>query len=123
EVKWHDDCVSVSLPGRTRGRVWIDTATDDVLRLDEHLTETFEFSVPGNKARLGQTRMVVERADSSIRERQVAFYDPDETVLLPASIDSLTVFRGSAVPTLHTSQRFANYKRFLADSHLVTEPR
>ena len=30
-----DDCFSIGLPGRTRGRVWIDEETADVLRLDE----------------------------------------------------------------------------------------
>ena len=30
-----DDCFSIELPGRTRGRVWIDEETADVLRLDD----------------------------------------------------------------------------------------
>ena len=123
EVKWKDDCVSVSLPGRTRGRVWIDSSTGDVLRLDEHLVGMFEFDVPRDKAAFGPRSMAVERADSSIRYKPIEFHDPDETVLLPVSIDSFTVFRGSAVPTLHTTQTLSEYKRFLADSHIVTDPR
>ena len=37
DVAWTKECVSVSLPGRSRGRIWVDAATHDVLRLDERL--------------------------------------------------------------------------------------
>ena len=34
-VPFKGECISVELPGRNRGRVWVDAATDDVLRLDD----------------------------------------------------------------------------------------
>ena len=57
--------MSVDLPGRTRGRVWLDQSTGDVLRLDEELTSQHEFPVPKTQARrpgLAST-FIVERAD------------------------------------------------------------
>jgi hypothetical protein len=45
KITWDDDCVSISLPDHTAGRVWADAETGDVLRLDEHLVGLFEFSV------------------------------------------------------------------------------
>ena len=84
-VKWKDPCVSVELPGWSRGRVWVDAQTNDVLRLDEQLVGMFEFPIP-RKLQLaggGPRSMAIERADSSTRYRRVAFHDPDETLLLP----------------------------------------
>jgi hypothetical protein len=122
EIVWHDNCVSVDLPGRTRGRVWIDAATSDVLRLDEHLTGMFGFEVPReHTVPGGPTWMEIEQADSSIRYRPVVFHDPDETIMLPASIESLTVIRNAGVPRLRTTQRFANYRRFVTDGRVVRE--
>ena len=42
EITYTRDCISISLPGRSRGRIWIDAATYDVLRLDERLTGIHE---------------------------------------------------------------------------------
>jgi hypothetical protein len=55
----------------------------------------------------------------SIRYKPVAFADPDETLLLPASIDSVTVIRNSGVPRLRTTQTFANYRRYVTGGRLV----
>ena len=120
EVVWRDECVSVDLPGMTRGRVWVDPATGDVLRLDERLTGMYELRVPREHTRHGDpTWMMIERADSSIRYRPVAFHDPEETVMLPASIESFTVIRNSGVPRLRTTQEFSNYRRFITGGRLV----
>ena len=103
EIVWRDECVTIELPGRTRGRVWVDAATDDVLRVEEHLTEMFEFTVPAEHRRPGDAyTWVVERADSTIQYRPVVFHDPDETMMLPASIQSLTIVRNAGVPRLRS---------------------
>ena len=120
EVVWRDECVSVDLPGMTRGRVWVDPASGDVLRLDERLTGMYELRVPREHTRHGDpTWMIIERADSSIRYRPVAFHDPEETLMLPASIESFTVIRNSGVPRLRTTQEFSNYRRFITGGRLV----
>ena len=87
-VVWTENCVSVDLPGRTRGRVWIDQATGDVLRLDEELTSQYQFPVPKSSrtpARPGQhvhrrARRFVDRLPSGLvsrsrRERDAARVD------------------------------------------------
>jgi hypothetical protein len=45
EGTWKGDCVSIYAPGRTKGRIWVDELTHDVLRLDEQLIQ-FEYRVP-----------------------------------------------------------------------------
>jgi len=122
EIIWRNDCVSIDLPGRTRGRIWVDAVTNDVLRLDERLSGMFEFSVPREHTHAGSPRsMIIERADSSIRYRPVAFHDPDETLMLPDSIQSFTVIRYAGVPRLRTTQVFSNCKRFLTEAR-IKEP-
>jgi hypothetical protein len=120
EIVWRDECVSVSLPGRTRGRLWVDAQTDDVLRLDEHLIGLFEFPVPHDRARTTGLRfMAIERADSSIRYRPVDFTDPDETLLLPSSIERLTVWRNAAVNRVRMTQVFSDYRRFVTEGRVL----
>lgn len=122
EIIWKGNCVSVSLPGRTRGRVWIDEQTDDVLRLDEHLIGLFEFPVPREQSRAGgPLSMVIERADSSIRYRAVTFEDPDETLMLPRSIETTTVWRNASVNRVRMTQEFSEYRRFVTDGRIVVD--
>jgi hypothetical protein len=122
EIVWRGTCVSVSLPGKTRGRLWIDEETDDVLRLDEHLIGLFEFPVPREQSRgTGVLSMVIERADSSIRYRAVKFDDPDETLMLPRSIETTTVWRNAGVNRVRTTQQFSDYRRFVTDGRIVVD--
>ena len=121
EVTWTDACVSVSLPGRSRGRIWVDAATYDVLRMDERLVGTFAFDVPRDLVRRGAAAsMVIERAESSIRYRRVEFQDPQETLMLPVEVDTLTVMRSRGVQRVRITQRFSDYRRFLTRGRMVT---
>jgi hypothetical protein len=123
KIRWTENCVSVDLPGRNRGRIWVDAATGDVLRLDEELIGMFEFRVP--KEHMipgGPTSMMIERADSSIRYHAVAFHDPEETVMVPKSIQTLTVIRNSGAPRMRMTQTFSDYKRFVTGGRLVKDP-
>ena len=118
EITWTDECVSVTLPGRSRGRIWVDAATYDVLRIDDRLVGTFAFDVPREHVRRGAApSMVIERAESSIRYRRVTFQDPEETLMLPASIDTLTVIRGGS------TQRVAHHAALLRLSPVLTDGR
>ena len=112
--------MSIALRGRSRGRVWVDAESYDVLRLDDRLTSRFEFDVPREHVRRWATRsMVIERAESSIRYKRVAFQDPEEALLLPASVDTLTVMRGASTQRVRITQRFADHRRFLTDGRIV----
>jgi len=120
EITWTDECVSLQLPGRSRGRIWVDAETFDVLRVDDRLVGTFSFDVPREQVRRGAARsMVIERADSSIRYRRVTFSDPEESLWLPASIESVTVIRGAGTQRTRITQRFSDYRRFLTAGRVV----
>lgn len=119
-ITWRDDCVTVDAPGHTRGRVWIDPDSAEVLRLDERVAGVIPIPVPPKLQRLGgRSTMTIERAESSIRYSPVKFTNPDETILLPTQIDSVTVIRDSGVPRLRTTQTFSKYRRFVTDSRIV----
>ena len=120
EIEWTDDCVSVELPGRSRGRIWIDVRTFEVLRVDDRLSGSFEFPVPPQYVRKSAaSSMTIERAESSIRYRKVAFDNPVETLLMPVSMDTLTVMRSGTMQRTRISQRFSNYRRFLTAARLI----
>ena len=120
EIRWTDECVSVDLPGRSRGRIWVDASTHEVLRMDDRLVGVFEFDVPREHVRRGAARsMVIERAESSIRYKRVVFQDPEEALMLPSAIDTFTVIRGGDTQRVRITQRFSDYRRFLTDGRLV----
>jgi len=58
------------------------------------------------------------REDTTIRYRTVVFSDPDETLLLPESIESLSVLSGGLQST-RRSQIYSDYRRFVADSRVL----
>ena len=119
-IEWREDCFSVELRGQSRGRVWIDAATDDVLRIDEYLVGRVDIPVPAAQVRRNApSSMTIERANSSIEYRAVTFSDPDETWLVPASIESVTIVRNAGVPRLRTRQAFSNYRRFTTAGRIV----
>jgi hypothetical protein len=126
EANWihgeQEECVSVSVPGRTRGRVWADLETGEVLRLDQSINGLFDIRVPSKEQQHWQTPyLTLERSDTSIKYRRVIFRDPDEAMMLPASIDTLTVWRGGNAQPMRKTQTFAGYRRFVAVGKLVVD--
>jgi hypothetical protein len=119
-VTWKKDCFSIEMPGRSRGRAWIDAESGQVLRLDEHLTGMVDVTLPKEHRLVGGASfVVVERLDSSIRYRPVTFDDPFEVLMLPKSITTVTVVRNAGVPRLRTEQVFSRYQRFLTGGRVV----
>jgi hypothetical protein len=120
KVEWREECVSIDLPGRARGRIWADPETAEILRVDEGIIGLVDIAVPVKQQRMGGSPyMTVERADSSIRYRRVPFTDPDEILVLPSSIDTTTIVRNSGSPRVRISQTFSNYRRFVTGSRIV----
>ena len=115
----HDDCFDWTGPVAVAGRLWVDAETHDVLRLDRHIIGPTDVRV---SSRL-QTRyrlpgwLTIDRDDVTLRFGPVSFSDPDETMLLPESIESLTVVRTGLQSTRRT-QVFSNYRRFVVSSRL-----
>jgi hypothetical protein len=123
-VEGNENCVSFSLDGGQRGRIWIDPDTYDVLRLDQRLTGLVDIPLPRPVARRsnGDGTWTMERWDSSIRFKPVTFTDPDETLILPVSISSMRITRGSGTPRLRTTTSYSSYRRFLTGGRVVKEP-
>ena len=123
EVAGNEDCISFSLSGGLRGRIWLDADSYDVLRLDQGLMGLIEIPLPKKTSRRnGSDSWTMERWDSSIRFKPVAFQDPDETLLLPIQMSSLRITRGSGTPRLRTMTDYSRYRRFLTGGRLVKEP-
>lgn len=124
EVPGKDDCLSWDFSGGRRGRIWLDAETYDVLRLDQGLMGLIDIPLPEKWVRRngGTTRWTVERFDSSVRFKPIAFQDPDETLLLPATTSLLEVFRGGGGSSRRTTTQYTQYRRFLTGARIVKEP-
>jgi hypothetical protein len=119
-VEWTDDCVSVDVPGRWRGRLWADPASAAIVRLDEQLTGMVDLPIPRKHQRVnGALFMTLERADMSIRYRAVTFSDPDETLMLPAEIISSSMWRNGGSAGNRVTQTFSNYRRFVTGGRIL----
>jgi hypothetical protein len=119
-VEWTEDCVSVDVPGRWRGRLWADPESATIVRLDEQLTGMVDLPIPRKHQRVnGALFMTLERADMSIRYRPVTFREPDETLMLPAEITSSSMWRNGGSAGSRVTQTFSNYRRFVTGGRIV----
>jgi len=110
----HDDCFDWSGPMATGGRIWVDPTTYDVLRVDRRIDGPVDVEVPERLQRRYHlpSWVVLERDDQTMRYTRVAFRDPDQVVLLPESIESLTVLHGG-LQSIRRIQKFSSYRRFV----------
>jgi len=115
------ECISIDMPSRTQGRVWVDRDTHAVLRLDEQIVSVTDVRIPLQLQRQGGWGLyvTVERADSTIRYAPVTFSDPDETLLLPTRVESVSVIRSGGTQRLRVTQSYRNYRRFLTESRVI----
>ena len=122
EIGWDEDCVSISLPGWYRGEAWVDVASGDVLRLDEHLRGRLEFREPQDRSPTLPGTIALERSDLSIRYRAVAFENPTETLMLPDTIDRSWTIRGRGfVPRYFRTHEFSDHRRFVTSGRLLSD--
>lgn len=118
EASFDENCINISAPSYSMGRVWIDPATQDVVRLDEQLTGMLEYTVPRKQRRANMPdHWIVDRADSTTRYRVLTFRDPHESILLPESVESVVIFRDGV--SHHKRQTFTDYRRFLTGARVV----
>jgi len=123
DERGHDDCFDWSGPLATRGRVWVDPKTHDVLRVDRRLDGLVDIRVPLMLQRrhgLGDT-VVLERDDLTMRYKTVKFSDPEEVIQLPASIESITVIR-NGLQSVRRIDTFKDYRRFLGTGRIKKAP-
>jgi hypothetical protein len=116
----HDDCFDWTGPLASRGRVWADTVTYDVIRAEQGIPGPVDIVVPPliqRRYRLPNWVTLV-RDDVTTRYKTVAFTNPDETLLLPESIDSFTQFTGG-LQSMRRRQTFSGYKRFVTEGRMI----
>jgi len=115
-----DDCFDWSGHIASRGRIWIDAETYDVLRVDRGTPGPVDVKVPiliQRRYRLDPW-VVIVRDDVTIRYERVRFSDPDEELVLPESIGALIVVRGGLQST-RRYQTFSDYRRFVTKGKVV----
>src|SRR5687767_14393554 len=116
----HDDCFDWLGNIASRGRIWLDAGTYDVIRVERGLRGPVDVKVPALIQRRYHlaSYVVITRDDVTIRYQTVGFTDPDEVLLLPESIESVTMIRGGLQSTRRT-QTFSDYKRFVTAGKVV----
>ena len=114
------DCMSFTLPFTTKGRVLVDPSTFDVLRVEEELAHHVDVRVPYQVQRNFPNMpdyITIDRHTTTTRYAVVKFKDPEEALLLPTSIDQLTVGVGGV--SHRNTQQFTDYRRFLTAGRIV----
>lgn len=121
EVTSDHDCLFSDLSGQTAGRLWADPATAEILKVEERLMGMVDVKIPKALQKKGKpTEVTYEQMHSSVTYKRVPFTDPDEELLLPASIETVQVYRSAmGASRLRITQTFAKYRRFVTESRLV----
>ena len=116
----HDDCFDWSGHIAARGRIWLDAGSYDVLRVERGLPGPVDVDVPVLIERRYHlpSWVVLVRDEMTIRYKAVTFSDPDDVLVLPESIDSVTIVRGGLEST-RRKQTYSDYKRFVADGRVL----
>jgi len=115
-----EDCFSSTIPTPIRGRVWVDAASYQVLRLESHMVGLGDIrstTALQRKHNLPEY-MTLERYDTSIKYRSITFTDPDESMLLPESIETVAVWRNGFEST-RRRQEYSAYRRFVTAGRIV----
>jgi hypothetical protein len=119
------DCLSMDVSRRYRGRMWIDPSTAAVRRIDENLLGPTDVPLPREAQRRsgfgGGLYITLRRNDSSVRYSPISFTEPDETLMLPTTIETVWVTVAGGVRGVRMTQEYRNYRRFLTDSRIVQE--
>jgi len=120
DERGHEGCFNVSIPTPERGRIWVDAINYQVLRLERHLAGIGELRVSFALQRKHNlpNYMTIERHDTTIRYRPIAFTDPDEAMLLPESIETVVIWRNGMEST-RRRQEYSEYRRFLTAGRIV----
>jgi hypothetical protein len=115
-----EDCFGLSIASPWKGRVWIDAVTYDVLRIEQRLAGPGDVAVTWAQQRKHNLppSITVERYDQTIRYRTIAFTDPAETMLLPESVETVSLMRNGLQST-RRREEYSDYRRFLTAGRIV----
>ena len=119
DERGHPDCFDWKGPLATRGHVWIDAQTHDVLRIERGLVGPVDIRVSPKLQRRYhfESYLTLDRDDVTMRFRPVTFTDPDETLLLPNEIDNVTIVR-TGLQSARRTESFSDYRRFLTTARI-----
>ena len=122
EVEWTkvdgESCMNIRGIGLLGGRAWASADTGEVLRLESRYVGPIEIPVPDEERQnWGRNVLTLDRWDRDIRYKRVEFADPDEAMVVPERIETVSMFRG--LQGTRTTQRFADYRRFLAGGRIL----
>jgi hypothetical protein len=95
-----------------RGRIWIDTASNDVLQF-EYRTRPFEFSRTEKSAKITFECVTTERF------KFMRFDSPTETFMVPESTETLEIYKGAPDGARRIRHTFADYKRFSGEIRIT----
>lgn len=119
-VESTEDCHRFSKPGNMKWRVWADAETLAVMRIDGSLTGFYDVTLPPNrKERIPARDITVERSDVTVAYKLVHFTDPDESMLLPSSRETVQVIRSANAPRVRISSQYRNFRRFMTGGRIV----
>ena len=91
-----------------------------MVRIDKALDRPFQLVMPANVlAHREPTSQTIDRFETSITYKPVKFRDPDETLMLPQSVRTLSVIYNGGVPRLLTVHSFDEYRRFITAGRVV----
>jgi len=117
DVYWQGKCGIIRSVGSTRGRVWVDPVNGEVHRYHDELPDAV--SLPGPPDRNAPRSFTLQRFDTTVDYKRFAFTEPEETLLLPARVESVSAVHGSGVPRIRIVRTFSDYRRFLGSGRLV----
>lgn len=120
DKRGRENCFDWSGPLATRGRLWIDAGTHEVLRLDRRVDGLVDIGVPlalQHRYAFGPS-IVLDRDELTVRYKPVTFTNPDEVIRLPESLEAITVLR-STLQSVRRTDTFREYRRFLATGRII----
>ena len=115
----HDDCFDWKGTVSRSGRIWLDAETDDVMKVETRIDGPIDIQVPSAlQRRHGLSPWItLERDDLTLRYRNVRFTEPDDVLLLPDTIDALTILR-SDLQSIRRRDVLTDYRRFLTSGRI-----
>ena len=116
-VRWNGKCGWVDSYGKTRGSVWVNPESGEVLRFEERLSGRVK--LPGPVGDVYAPEFVAERADTTIEYKRFAFVEPDETLMLPSRVEEVNFIRNSGSPRVRVTRTFTDYRRFLTAGRIL----
>lgn len=115
-----ETCYSSSKPGMSWWRISVSPDDYAILRLEEFLAGPLDVNLPRSKKHGTPERTVVyERLDVVIDYQLVKFSDPDETIMLPRSRQTVQITRGMSGQNIRANYNYRNYRRFMTGIRIV----